>query len=143
MVAEQNKELLLKNHNSRPTGSVSINEANASSYNDHKKDVEMGKDQSTKIVASLILYFVAISFKINRIRMMSFRMSHLAYVCCTPEHFIDFYQTSLKENGKTIEMNFTVGDGSLDINYMDVPNFHDDLNTLISIFLMIICNDFK
>ncbi|KAK9124411.1 hypothetical protein Sjap_014013 [Stephania japonica] len=37
MVAEQNNELLLKNHNSRPTGSVSINEANAASYNDHKK----------------------------------------------------------------------------------------------------------
>jgi hypothetical protein len=35
MVAEQN-ELLLKNHNSRPTGSASINEANVASYNDHK-----------------------------------------------------------------------------------------------------------
>ncbi|KAK9090748.1 hypothetical protein Sjap_023925 [Stephania japonica] len=77
MVAEQNNELLLKNHNSRPTSSASINEANAVSYNDHKNgmerkstDVEMGKDQSAEIVASPILNFVTISSKINGIRML-------------------------------------------------------------------------
>ena len=36
LVAEQNNELLLKNHQSRPTGSVSLPEANATSISIHK-----------------------------------------------------------------------------------------------------------
>ena len=43
---------------------------------------------------------------------------HWSRTCCTAKHLVDLYQTSLKENGKKIEMNFTDSNG-MDLSYFD------------------------
>ena len=46
------------------------------------------------------------------------------YLSCTyrtPKHFVEFYQTSIKEKGKEIEINFT--DRELDLTYYDIDFF--------------------
>ena len=43
---------------------------------------------------------------------------HWSRTCRTAKHLVDLYQTSLKENGKKIEMNFTDSNG-MDLSYFD------------------------
>nr|CAN71694.1 hypothetical protein VITISV_005850 [Vitis vinifera] len=47
---------------------------------------------------------------------------HWSYTYRTLKHLVDLYQTSIKEKGKEIEMNFTNGDG-LDLTYYDIDFF--------------------
>ena len=47
---------------------------------------------------------------------------HWSRTCRMPKHLVDLYQTSIKEKGKEIEMNFTNGDG-LDLTYYDIDFF--------------------
>ena len=47
---------------------------------------------------------------------------HWLHTCCIPKHLVDLYQTSIKEKGKKIEMNFTNRNG-LDLNYYDTDFF--------------------
>ena len=43
---------------------------------------------------------------------------HWSRTCRTAKHLVDMYQTSLKENGKKIEMNFTDSNG-MNLSYFD------------------------
>ena len=47
---------------------------------------------------------------------------HWSRTCRTPKHLVELYQTSIKEKGKEIEMNFTDGD-RLDLTYYDIDFF--------------------
>ncbi|GKA76909.1 retrovirus-related pol polyprotein from transposon TNT 1-94 [Tanacetum coccineum] len=45
LVAEQNNELLMKNHETRPTGTAPLSEANATTYDDHNRGRGRGYDR--------------------------------------------------------------------------------------------------
>ena len=47
---------------------------------------------------------------------------HWSRTCRTPKHLADLYQTSIKEKGKEIEMNFTDRNG-LDLTYYNTDFF--------------------
>ena len=48
---------------------------------------------------------------------------HWSCTCSTPKHLVDLYQASIKENEKGFETNF-VGYNDLEdpMNYLDLPN---------------------
>nr|GEX74063.1 hypothetical protein [Tanacetum cinerariifolium] len=45
LVAEQNNELLMKNHETRPTGTAPLSKANATTYDDHNRGRNRGYDR--------------------------------------------------------------------------------------------------
>ncbi|KAK3429088.1 hypothetical protein EUGRSUZ_E00494 [Eucalyptus grandis] len=107
----QTNELLLKNHFLRPAGSKALPEAhanfekNTSHFKGYKRRQEHNPRRDGK--------------KFNRPRKSNFGMNHgkekksnKSRTCRTPKHFVDLYQTSLKNTGKrgeshAIEINFT------------------------------------
>ena len=154
LVAEQQNELLLKNHETRPTGTSPFPEANATNYHNHRgrgrgrgrhngrgrgrgrgrnehhsasinKGTDPHKPEASKEKSS------------NSTRNICFRCGskgHWSRVCRTPKHLVDLYQSSLK---KGIETNFinsegdTDGsidpedyDGPVDISHLDVSDFY-------------------
>ncbi|XP_070681893.1 uncharacterized protein [Malus domestica] len=132
LVAEQNNSLLMKNHNSRPTGSAPFPEVNDAS-------LEVPRHNSGP------------SFKhVNRHKGKAHMNNaprnsegachrcggngHWARTCRTPKHLVELYQASLKEKG--VETNFLdqakpmdIPDpmfdlsGQLDTTHLDVSDF--------------------
>lgn len=132
MVAEQNNELLLKNHQSRPTGSASINEANAVHHDNHKngyKKKNYGRRKGKGPVVrdqgkpySKPRGGDKFHNKWNRNDANNKRMNtagnnhnhdqpchrcglkgHWANVCRTPKHFVNLYQASMKRKDKMLK----------------------------------------
>ncbi|XP_068319772.1 uncharacterized protein [Pyrus communis] len=109
LIAEQNNELLMKNHYSRPTGCAPFPEVNA---------------------ASLEVNATSSGGACHRCG----GNGHWGRTCRTPKHLVDLYQASLKEKG--VETNFLdqarpmdipnpVFDlsGQLNTTHLDVPGF--------------------
>ncbi|GAV90267.1 hypothetical protein CFOL_v3_33676, partial [Cephalotus follicularis] len=85
-----NNELLLQNHESRPTGSAFLPEVNATSfYSGGRGRGNARQAQSKKINCNL--YGME---------------GHWYRACRTAKHWVDLYQAFLKEKGKQIETNF-------------------------------------
>ena len=53
---------------------------------------------------------------------------HWSHTCCTPKHFVDLYQASIKAKGNEVEMNFIDSDGPVDLTYLDVSDLFENLN---------------
>ncbi|XP_057250111.1 uncharacterized protein LOC130591190 [Beta vulgaris subsp. vulgaris] len=112
LVAEQNNELLMKNHESRPTGSTPFPEANATSHNGKEKYQANNSGQ-------------------GRGRGYGARCGgkgHWSRTCRTPKHLVDLYQQSLKQKGKKVETNLVYEDGEGDFDcgnttHLEVANF--------------------
>ncbi|XP_059658412.1 uncharacterized protein LOC132304698 [Cornus florida] len=120
LVAEQNNELLLRNHQSRLTGLTLIPETYvASSHgrgcgrgrgcggkNGHNNEYGRGK---------------------NNYRNNDYGRGHWQSICRTSKHLADLYQASMKEKGKQKEMNFLDHDEPVDTTNMEM-NFinHDE-----------------
>ncbi|GAV82094.1 hypothetical protein CFOL_v3_25547, partial [Cephalotus follicularis] len=85
-----NNELLLQNHESRPTGSASLPEVNISSSHFRGRGRGRGRGPQSK--------------KGNCFRCGI--EGHWYRACRTAKHWIDLYQASLNEKGKQIETNF-------------------------------------
>ncbi|XP_068316253.1 uncharacterized protein [Pyrus communis] len=145
LVTEQNNELLMKNHHSRPTGSTPFPEVNAASLevnatssggDNHKRGRGHNRGPSFKNVN----HHKGKAHMNNAPRNSEgacYRCGgngHWARTCCTPKHLVDMYQASLKE--KDVETNFLdqarpmdipdpVFDlsGQLNTTHLDVPNF--------------------
>ncbi|CAN6698539.1 unnamed protein product [Malus baccata var. baccata] len=134
LVAEQNNELLIKNHNSRPTGSAPFPEVNATSL--EVNATSSGGDNRKR----------GRSHKRGKAHMNNAPRNsegachrcggngHWARTCRTPKHLVELYQASLKEKG--IETNFLdqakpmdildpvfVLSGQLDTTHLDVSDF--------------------
>ena len=146
LVAEQNNELLMKNHQSRSTGSKAFPEVNAISSQNYGRGRGRGRGRSRgrnsrqynnssshqKRKAS----FHHQKWNNNELRQENgesvkkkskapqdtcYRCGmegHWSRTCRTAKHLVDLYQASLKENGKKIEMNFTDSNG-MDLSYFD------------------------
>ena len=53
---------------------------------------------------------------------------HQSRTCCTPKHFVDIYQASIKVKGKEVEMNFIDSDGLVDLTHLDFSDFFENPN---------------
>ncbi|XP_024628732.1 uncharacterized protein [Medicago truncatula] len=108
LVAEQNNELLMKNHEARPAGVAPFPEANASQHNHFGEARGRGRGRG-----------------------------HWSRTCRTPKHLVDLYQQSLKNKGKKVETHYAYNDGDdadydiygdLDTTPLDIGDFFEDPN---------------
>jgi hypothetical protein len=149
LVAEQNNELLMKNYQSRPTGSTPFPEANGTSFHGNKgnrghgrgrknyKGQEERTHNSYKRNVSYHQKWNHIEVKQNENKGLQNKPTknyedkcyrcgmkgHWSCTCRTPKHLVDLYQASIKKKEKGIEMNFANHS-----NLIDSQFFLDSLN---------------
>ncbi|XP_015072615.1 uncharacterized protein LOC107016762 [Solanum pennellii] len=108
LVAEQNNDLLLKNHENRPTGSELLPEVNEAYAHHPRHEKGRGPHHGRGR---------------RRDRGRDYGQErHYARDCRTPKHFVELYQESLKNKEKNPEANFISGN-QVDITHMGVANF--------------------
>ena len=146
LVAEQNNEVLMKNHQSRPTGSEAFPEVNAISSQNYGRGRGRGCGRSRGLNSRQYnnsssyqkrkAPFHHQKWNNNELRQENGESAkkkskspqdtcyrcgmegHWSRTCRTAKHLEDLYQASLKEKGKKIEMNFTDSNG-MDLSYFD------------------------
>ena len=144
LVAEQNNDLLLKNHENRPTGSEPLPEVNEA-YAHHAR---CGKGRGPRSrgrgrgcdYGQERNYFACVNHSSNKNYNQKekrkdekceatwegcFRCGgrgHYARDCRTPKHLVELYQESLKKKEKNSEANF-ISENQVDITHLDVANF--------------------
>ncbi|GAV60227.1 hypothetical protein CFOL_v3_03758, partial [Cephalotus follicularis] len=116
----------LQNHDSRPTGSDSLPEVNATSSHFRGRGIGRGRGRGRGPQSK--------KRNSNRCGMEG----HWYRACRTAKHWVDLYQASLKENDKRIETDFighcdpletTQSDfGSMGITHLDIADFVTDPN---------------
>ncbi|KAI3467739.1 hypothetical protein Pfo_024402 [Paulownia fortunei] len=109
LVVEQNNELLMKNHQSLPTGSTSFPEVNAAIVNNFGHSRYRGSDR-------------------GRGHSHGHGRGHWRRICHTSKHFVDLYQASLKEKGKGVETNIIEHYTPMDFMQLDVVDFFENPN---------------
>ncbi|GKD45175.1 hypothetical protein Tco_1269820 [Tanacetum coccineum] len=134
LVVEQNNELLMKNHQSRPIGSLAYPEVNATK-NDPKSFMR-GQGQSHEkavfnlaktIFMAIIVLFIRTGKTVEFILMVA--DSLVAKSCRTAPHLCELYQASLKENDGEVNL---VDQVDFENNDLDTSNFlsgDTELNT--------------
>ncbi|XP_021741128.1 uncharacterized protein LOC110707404 [Chenopodium quinoa] len=146
LVAEQNNELLMKNHGSRPTGSTPFPEANATSHTgkeqkarDHASSRGRGRGRGRRRGHDRGLgghFRNSYSHqkwdnkngnknekvKNENICYRCGGKGHWSRVCRTPKHLVDLYQQSIKQKGKKVETNLVDEDGEGDFDYGDTTH---------------------
>ncbi|XP_024004981.1 uncharacterized protein LOC112082113 [Eutrema salsugineum] len=151
-VAEQNNELLMKNHGLRPSGSAPFPEANVTSY-DRKEENHAnnrgrgsgyrrghsrgrGRRQEYGRGRGRVSFKKPYSHQKWEKRdgnkqeketneNKCYRCGakdHWARMCLTPKYYVDLYQQSLKQNGKKVETNLVYEDGEHDFDHGDVTH---------------------
>ncbi|XP_026447239.1 uncharacterized protein LOC113347780 [Papaver somniferum] len=154
LVAEQNNELLLKNHQIHPTGSTVALEMNATeSRSNAPKSRGKGHGRwlgpekpNNKKKADNNSYHrkgknnVFPKHKGESSRSHSKRYEsvcrhcgsprHWANVCRTARHLVDLYQASIKQKEKKAETNFSQYDIPMDIAHLDISDFKNDENEI-------------
>ncbi|KAK9677430.1 hypothetical protein RND81_11G142800 [Saponaria officinalis] len=149
LVAEQNNELLMKNHESRPTGSTPLPEANVSfnykrgPYDNHYTDnSSRGRGRGRSYSRGRGRGFggygrsqnLRVSFKKKHSHQKwgckegKGRKGHWSRVCRTPMHLVNLYQQSLKQKRKNVETNLVIEDGEGDFasgsaTHLEVDDF--------------------
>ena len=146
LVAEQNNELLMKNHQSRPNGFEAFPEVNAISSQNHGRGRGRGRGRSrgrnSRQYNNSSSYqkrkapFHHQKSNNNELRQENGESTkkkpkapqdtyyrcgmegHWSRTCRTAKHLVDLYQASLKEKRKKIEMNFIDSNG-MDLSYFD------------------------
>ncbi|XP_078150905.1 uncharacterized protein LOC144546235 [Carex rostrata] len=151
LVAEQNNELLMKNHESRPTGSASFPEVNVAMHNNSGQFQGRGRGKAVAMVEAVVEVVVeaaAEKWKNNEEKIEKEKgghnkeqenscyrcggKGHWSRTCRTPKHLVDLYQASLKNKEKNIETNFVCDDNfdisQLDVTHLDVADFFTEEN---------------
>ncbi|KAK4268714.1 hypothetical protein QN277_025328 [Acacia crassicarpa] len=152
LVAEQNNELLLMNHESRPTGSTPLSEVNAvtnenfrgrgrgckSGYNRGGRGCGRGSNhggfnscsKGGRIEKNPRRETNGNNKHIENACYRCGGKGHWSRTCCTPRHLVNLYQESLKRSGKgpRIEANHVdITENSeqkdIDINYLESADF--------------------
>ena len=146
LVAEQNNELLMKNHQSRLTGSEAFPKVNAISSQNYGRGRGRGCGRSrgrnsrqynnSSSSQKRKAPFHHQKWNNNEHRQENGESTkkkskapqdtcyrcgmegHWSRTCRMAKHLVDLYQASLKENGKKIEMNFIDSNG-MDLSYFD------------------------
>ncbi|XP_027173983.1 double-strand break repair protein MRE11-like [Coffea eugenioides] len=128
LLAEQNNELLLKNHESRPTGASPFPEANGTQFQNsgrgrgrgrrggrgrsRGRGRGRGRDHSRFVPRE------------------NYSRGHWSRTCRTAEHLVDLYQASLKKKDKDVETNFidqknAYDDDDADMTHLDIADFFE------------------
>ncbi|XP_057803849.1 uncharacterized protein LOC131019189 [Salvia miltiorrhiza] len=144
LVAEQNNELLLKNHALRPTDSAALPEANATFNHDNGRGrgnqrgrgrgrgrgYGRGRGRGKPHDATFSNKKHKASNEHNSYKkegecQRCGMTGHWARTCRTAKHLADLYQDSIKGKGKK-ESNNVDFDGPIDTTHLDVSDFFDD-----------------
>ena len=158
LVAEQNNELLLKNHQSCSTSSTLFPKANGTSFDKHRGNYGRGRGHGggrnnqyredrthnssernntpyhQKNQNGKGLQNKPSNGHVNKCYRCGME-GHWSRTCHTPKHLIDLYQASIKEKGKGIETNFVDHNDLEDpMNYLDLPNGVDMTHPDVSDF---------
>ncbi|XP_021767028.1 uncharacterized protein LOC110731484 [Chenopodium quinoa] len=113
LVAKQNSDLLLKNHNLRPTGSLATHhEANATSSYPPEKGQSSGSHKQTPSKGKDTCYRCGMT-------------GHWGRTCRTAKHLVDLYQASVKGREKNAEANY-VNEENVPCSTLDVSDFFMD-----------------
>ncbi|XP_023639143.1 uncharacterized protein LOC111830709 [Capsella rubella] len=153
LVAEEQNQLLLKNHGLRPTGSAPLPEANTASFGrkEHNSANNYGRGRGYQRGRGRGR---GRRHEYGRGRGVSFKNSskkwtgnkqekspsvchrcggddHWAKRCRTPKHLVDLYQQSLKQKGKKVEANLVFEDGEEDfghdgVTHMETSDFLEE-----------------
>ncbi|XP_022008034.1 uncharacterized protein LOC110907350 [Helianthus annuus] len=115
LVAEQNNELLMKNHETRPVGATPIPEANVATYNGQSESYGRGREKNKKKVGSS-----------SNACYRCGSNNHWSKTCRTAKHLVELYQQSIKDKAKEIETNFTYGVANVDKDHNDATNLDYD-----------------
>ena len=141
LVAEQNNDLLLKNHENRPTGSEPLPEVNEAYAHHARREKGRGPNCGRECGRGLDYgqernSIPGINHSSNKkekrkeekreaTREGCFRCGgrgHYAHDCRTPKHLVELYQESLKKKEKIPEANF-ISENQVDITHLDVADF--------------------
>ena len=146
-MVEQNNELLMKNHEARPTGSTPFPEVNVTAYQPHNQMQGRGRGRGRRRGRGHSCRFGNHSgHSKNSYRHLKWERNEKKYkgdsntnyvdnVCyrCgmksnwsrtyrTPKYFVDLYKESLKQNEKRVETNFITECGTSDTQFDDFTN---------------------
>ncbi|PIN10858.1 hypothetical protein CDL12_16546 [Handroanthus impetiginosus] len=149
-ITEQNNELLIKNHESRPIGSSPFPEANATNFSNsdrgrgrshgrgrgcgrynyrnygndnHDSFYHKGKQSLQKKGDFSEKRLRKFSKDIENLCFRCGSKGHWSRICRTPKHLVELYQASLKKKNKNVETNFTNS-----INNFDNDNDTNDID---------------
>nr|GEX13720.1 hypothetical protein [Tanacetum cinerariifolium] len=130
-MAKQNNELLMKNHESRPTGSVPLSEANMVAYiqsggrdRDCGSDRRRGRGRGRGCGHSHGRGFGRAKGAIENKCYQCGGVNHWARAFRTPKHLVELYQRSQKSKGKGVEVNLAYQNERNDS--FDIDNFGID-----------------
>ncbi|KAM3302187.1 hypothetical protein P3S67_016689 [Capsicum chacoense] len=140
LVAEQNNDLLMKNHENRPTGFAPFLEVNdmhahyARREKGHGPDRGIGRgrshghdDQERNLVPSVNHSSNKKKKDEKRETITCFRCGgkgHYSRDCRALKHLVDLYQASLKKKERNPEANF-LSENNVDITCLDVADFYE------------------
>ncbi|XP_057452748.1 uncharacterized protein LOC130744594 [Lotus japonicus] len=138
LVAEQNNELLMKNHESRPTGSAPFPEANIRGRgrgrgNGHRRDhgrVPINNSSHQKWKNNGENERNKGGQNNRHVESSCLRCGgkgHWVRTCRTPRHLVNLYQEHIRNKGKKIETNL-LEENEDDLTHLDVADFFDDPN---------------
>lgn len=142
LVAKQNNELLLKNHEARPTGSAPSPEVNWANHRKYEREQSYGRGRSGGRGRNHNNFFrgpynknfphsnkwnnnkqakengVAIPPK----HMVNFchrcgSKGHFSRTCRTPKHLVELYQSSIKNKDKNVDTNVTLAIDDIEANH--------------------------
>lgn len=163
LVAEQNNELLLKNHEARPTGSAPSPEVNWANHGKYERGQSYGRGRGggrgrnhNNFSRGPYHKSFSHSNKWNNNKqakengaanppkhMVSFchrcgSKGHFSRTCRTPKHLVELYQYSIKNKDKNIDTNVTLAIDDIEANHTEgktAPNedFFDDLENILDI----------
>ncbi|XP_044492781.1 uncharacterized protein LOC123216441 [Mangifera indica] len=144
LVAEQSNELLLRNHQTRPTGTAPFPEVNAttsSSYRGRRRGPGRNKFRSRggHNRKSFHLQRTRDEAKQDKGRMIQSKpqnhdskcyrcgsKGHWSRTCRTPRHLVDLYQASIKNADQKIETNCVENPDPVDLANFDLSEFLQD-----------------
>ncbi|XP_074336793.1 uncharacterized protein LOC141673966 [Apium graveolens] len=155
LVAEQNNKLLMKNHESRPTGSSPFPEVNVATYNfgrGHGGGHGCGRGRGRGNQVRNNYYFkqgksnynpklVKNNERVEKDKRGQKNAENVCYRCgmkghwsCTcrmPKHLVDLYKAFQKEKGKIVEANLAFRNeepeyNPSDMTYLDVTDFYEN-----------------
>ncbi|XP_057803128.1 uncharacterized protein LOC131018422 [Salvia miltiorrhiza] len=154
LVAEQNNELLMKNHELKPTGSTALPEANATIKQEydrgrrnqrgrgrgrgrdrgrgrgHGRGRGYGRGNVDHATSSNKRHKPSKDHNSSKWEDTCHKCGmtgHWSRTCRTAKHLVDLYQKSIKENVKN-ETNVLDFDGTIDTTHLDVSDFFADPN---------------
>ncbi|KAK4398526.1 hypothetical protein Sango_1328100 [Sesamum angolense] len=132
LVAEENNQLLLNNHHTRPTGSkplpensAALPEANATSSRKGMVDT-MARHRAILMDVVVVVVVVMAVVAVGVAMIVCGMSGHWSRTCRTAQHLVKLYQASLKAKGKEVETNF-VEAGISDNTHIDASYFFQSI----------------